>query len=145
MGTGSPRCREKPWTTRIHPLGKSLVKWRGQAADVGAAVNAAQAAFRGKAWRRMSPQARSTLIWRLADLMADHLEELAQLDSIGMGMPIRQARYGNTPMAIDHMRYMAGPPKLKAKQSRYQQAIFLITGIGRKAPAFTPGDMSPLA
>lgn len=56
----------------------------------------------------MSPQARSTMIWRLADLMADHLEELALLDSIDMGMPIRQAQYGTTPMAIDHMRYMAG-------------------------------------
>ena len=71
-------------------------------------VNVAQAAFRGKAWRRMSPQARSALIWRLADLMADHLEELSQLDSIDMGMLIRQAQYGTTPMAIDHMRYMAG-------------------------------------
>ncbi|MCL4351661.1 MAG: aldehyde dehydrogenase family protein [Firmicutes bacterium] len=67
-----------------------------------------KSAFRGKDWRQMSPQARSTLIWRLADLMADHLEELAQLDSIDMGMPIRQAQYGTTPMAVDHMRYMAG-------------------------------------
>ncbi len=81
---------------------------RGQAEDVQAAVEAAGRAFRDKAWRLMSPGSKSILIWRLADSMAAHLEELAQLDSIDMGMPIRQAQYGTIPMAIDHMRYMAG-------------------------------------
>lgn len=81
---------------------------QGQAEDVDRAVNAAARAFRDQAWRQMSPQARSVLIWRLADLMADHRVELAQLDSLDMGMPLRQAQHGTIPMAIDHMRYMAG-------------------------------------
>ncbi|AUW95475.1 MAG: betaine-aldehyde dehydrogenase [Sulfobacillus thermosulfidooxidans] len=81
---------------------------RGDSADVDRAVAAAAQAFRDKAWRHMSPQARGVLMWKLADLMAAHLEELAQIDSLDMGMPLRQAQYGTVPMAIDHMRYMAG-------------------------------------
>ncbi len=81
---------------------------RGDAADVDGAVEAAFQAFRAKDWKMMTPAARGVLMWKLADLMEAHLEELAQLDSLDMGMPLRQAQYGTVPMAIDHMRYMAG-------------------------------------
>jgi len=81
---------------------------RGDGEDVDRAVSAARRAFRDKSWAHMPPNRRGILLWRLADLMEQHLEELAQLDSLDMGMPIRQAQYGTTPMAIDHVRYMAG-------------------------------------
>ncbi len=81
---------------------------RGNGDDINRAVEAARQAFREKSWRQMTPQARGVLMWKLADLMAEHLEELAQIDSLDMGMPLRQAQYGTVPMAIDHMRYMAG-------------------------------------
>lgn len=81
---------------------------RGNGDDVDRAVSAARRAFRDKSWAQMPPNRRGILLWRLADLMEQHLEELAQLDSLDMGMPIRQAQYGTTPMAIDHIRYMAG-------------------------------------
>ena len=81
---------------------------RGDKADINLAVEAAKLAFRDKAWRQISPQKRGMLMWKLADLMTAHLEELAQLDCLDMGMPLRQAQYGTVPIAIDHMRYMAG-------------------------------------
>ncbi|PSR24336.1 MAG: betaine-aldehyde dehydrogenase [Sulfobacillus benefaciens] len=81
---------------------------RGGKDDISLAVEAAQQAFRDKTWRQMSPQGRGVLMWKLADLMAAHLEELAQIESLDMGMPLRQAQYGTIPMAIDHLRYMAG-------------------------------------
>jgi len=94
----------------VNPATRSVLTEvaRGDGDDVDRAVSAARRAFRDKSWAQMPPNRRGILLWRLADLMEQHLEELAQLDSLDMGMPIRQAQYGTTPMAIDHMRYMAG-------------------------------------
>lgn len=76
--------------------------------DVDAAVHSARQALREGPWVAMSPKNREWVLWRLANLMDEHRQELAELDSIDMGMPIRQALHGTIPMAIDHMRYMAG-------------------------------------
>ncbi len=81
---------------------------RGREEDVHQAVQAARKAFQHQDWQQLNPNAKGVLLWRLADLMDQHLVELAQLDSLDMGMPLRQAQYGTVPMAIDHMRYMAG-------------------------------------
>jgi acyl-CoA reductase-like NAD-dependent aldehyde dehydrogenase len=81
---------------------------RGGAEDVDLAVRAAKRAFEAGAWANMPPNQRGILLWRLADLIEQRIDIAAQLDSLDMGMPIRQSRYGTTPMAIDHLRYMAG-------------------------------------
>lgn len=76
--------------------------------DVDRAVNAARKAFDEGPWSRMSAASRSRLIYKLADLMEEHKEELAQLESLDNGKPIRESRTADIPLAIEHFRYYAG-------------------------------------
>ncbi len=81
---------------------------RATEADVERAAKAARDAFYNSHWHNMAPNDRGRYLWKLADLMEIHQQELAELDSLDMGMPIRASRYGTVPLAIDHVRYMAG-------------------------------------
>ncbi len=78
------------------------------AADVDLAVAAARRAFDGGEWPRMKPSARGQLLWRLADLMEAHADELAEIESLDNGKPVTVARAADIPLAIDMFRYMAG-------------------------------------
>ncbi|WP_107331050.1 aldehyde dehydrogenase family protein [Metapseudomonas otitidis] len=81
---------------------------QGAAADVDAAVAAARAAFEGP-WRRETPARRGLLLWRLAELIEAHQEELAQLITLENGKPIANAR-GEAASAANIIRYFAGWP-----------------------------------
>jgi len=80
----------------------------GDREDIDRAVKAARKAFETGPWRRMTPSERGRLVWKLADLMEAHLEELAQLETLDNGKPITVSRAGDVPLAIDLFRYMAG-------------------------------------
>lgn len=64
----------------------------GSAADVDAAVKAARAAVEGGAWSRLSATERGRLLSKLSVAIADHAEELAQLEARDTGKPLKQAR-----------------------------------------------------
>ena len=64
----------------------------GNAADVDTAVKAARSAVEGGAWSRLSATERGRLLNRLAVAIADHAEELAQLEARDTGKPLKQAR-----------------------------------------------------
>jgi aldehyde dehydrogenase (NAD+) len=80
----------------------------GDAADVDRAVKAARRAFDDGPWRRMDARDRGALIYKLADMMEDELEELAALETLDNGKPIRDSRAADLPLAIDCLRYYAG-------------------------------------
>ncbi len=81
------------------------------APDVDRAVGAARAAFtEGSPWRRMSAADRGLLLHRLADLVEAHAEELAELESLDNGKPIKFARTIDVASTIAHLRYFAGWP-----------------------------------
>jgi phenylacetaldehyde dehydrogenase len=80
----------------------------GDAEDVNRAVAAARRAFDGKAWSRTTPSVRGRLLWKLADLIEQHTEEFAQLESIDNGKPVSVARVADVPLTVDTFRYMAG-------------------------------------
>lgn len=61
-------------------------------ADVDAAVAAARRAFESGSWGRMSAAERGRLLSRMAIVVSDHAEELAQLEALDTGKPLRQAR-----------------------------------------------------
>ncbi|AOV07527.1 betaine-aldehyde dehydrogenase [Sporosarcina ureilytica] len=75
--------------------------------DVNRAVEAAEKAFYGE-WRKVTPSERGKMMWRLADLLEEHLEPLAQLEALDNGKPISHARAADLPLSIDHFRYYAG-------------------------------------
>ncbi|GEN33929.1 aldehyde dehydrogenase family protein [Aneurinibacillus danicus] len=76
--------------------------------DVDKAVKAARQAFENGPWKKMSASERGRLIYKLADLMEAHQEELAQLETLDNGKPIRETSNADVPLAIDHIRYYAG-------------------------------------
>ena len=52
----------------------------GDKADVDLAVKAARRAFDERRWTKMSSSQRGRILWRIADLIEDNLEELAELE-----------------------------------------------------------------
>ena len=76
--------------------------------EVDRAVKAARKAFESGAWPGLTPSERGKLLWKLADLLEQNLEELAWLESLDNGKPLAVARVADVPLAIDLFRYMAG-------------------------------------
>jgi aldehyde dehydrogenase (NAD+)/betaine-aldehyde dehydrogenase len=77
------------------------------AADVDAAVEAATRAFADPAWRDMTPNARGRLLWRVADLVEEHADELGELESMDQGQSVAFAR-SSMRKSADMLRYYAG-------------------------------------
>jgi phenylacetaldehyde dehydrogenase len=81
---------------------------KGGPQDVDRAVRAARAAFESGPWAKMSGRARGRLLYKLADLIEQNLEEFAQLESLDNGKPLAVARAADVPLTIEHFRYYAG-------------------------------------
>ncbi len=83
----------------------------GEAEDIERAVKAARKAFADDSpWRRMNASDRGRLIWRISELIEEHADELAMLESLDNGKPYSIARAADVPLAADLFRYMAGWP-----------------------------------
>jgi aldehyde dehydrogenase (NAD+) len=80
----------------------------GDSADVDKAVKAARKAFDGGPWRKMNARERGRIMYKLADLMEEHIDELAALETLDNGKPINDSRGADLPLAIDCYRYYAG-------------------------------------
>ncbi|KAB1141718.1 aldehyde dehydrogenase family protein [Streptomyces luteolifulvus] len=77
------------------------------AEDVNRAVAAARRALEGP-WSRLSPSERGRMIHRIGDLLAEHAEEFAELESLDNGKPFSAALGVEVPLAADMFHYMAG-------------------------------------
>ena len=75
--------------------------------DVDRAVDAARAAFDG-AWSRLSGRDRGKYLYRLARIVQERSRELAVLESIDNGKPIRESRDVDVPLVAAHFFYYAG-------------------------------------
>ncbi|OYQ31653.1 betaine-aldehyde dehydrogenase [Niveispirillum lacus] len=78
------------------------------AADVDRAVAAARTAFDDGAWRSMTPALRARLLWRIADLIDAHIEELSELETLDQGKALYVGRWAEIPMAAEQFRFFAG-------------------------------------
>lgn len=76
--------------------------------DVDRAVTAARAAFASGAWTSLTPAARAKVLWRIAELIDAHIEELAELETLDQGKPIGVGRWAEIPGAAAQFRYFAG-------------------------------------
>ncbi|MDP3889824.1 aldehyde dehydrogenase family protein [Nocardioides sp.] len=79
---------------------------RGTAADIEAALDAAEAA--ADAWGRTSTTERSNILLRIADRMEANLADLAVIETWDNGKAVRETLNADLPLAIDHFRYFAG-------------------------------------
>jgi phenylacetaldehyde dehydrogenase len=80
----------------------------GDKKDIDRAVKAARNAFENGPWPRLTASERGRMIWKLADLIEQNLEEFAELESLDNGKPLKIARVADVPLAVDLFRYMAG-------------------------------------
>ena len=78
-----------------------------RAADVNAAVDAAEAAFFAPEWAGMTASGRGKLLYRLADLVAENAQTLAQLETRDTGKIIRETS-AQIAYVADYYRYYAG-------------------------------------
>ncbi|HEY9164149.1 MAG TPA: aldehyde dehydrogenase [Magnetovibrio sp.] len=77
----------------------------GDAADVNIAVASARAAFERGHWSNMAPKNRKKVLIRLADLMIEHQEELALLETLDVGKPIGDSLAVDVPSSANCMRW----------------------------------------
>ncbi len=99
----------KTFPTYNPATGEVLAKVaEGDKADIDAAVKAARRAFDSGPWSRLTASERGKLIWKLADLLEENLEEFATLETLDNGKPLTVARAADVPLAVDMFRYMAG-------------------------------------
>uniref|UniRef100_A0A674EIR0 10-formyltetrahydrofolate dehydrogenase n=1 Tax=Salmo trutta TaxID=8032 RepID=A0A674EIR0_SALTR len=93
--------------TDIHTCGHYCIAY-ASVGDVDRAVAAAKEAFQVGPWGRMNPRDRGTLLYKLADLMEEHQEELATIESIDSGAVYTLALKTHVGMSIQTFRYFAG-------------------------------------
>jgi phenylacetaldehyde dehydrogenase len=80
----------------------------GGAHEVDLAVQAARRAFESGPWSRMRPAERTRLLLKLADALEQHGDELALLETLNTGKPLKMARAFDIGMAAECLRYNAG-------------------------------------
>jgi len=74
-------------------------------ADIDAAVSAARAAFEDQRWCGMPPAARKRVMIKFADQLLIHAEELALMETLDMGKPIKYARAVDVNSAANCLRW----------------------------------------
>jgi acyl-CoA reductase-like NAD-dependent aldehyde dehydrogenase len=81
-------------------------------ADVADAVTAARAAFDEGPWGRTSARDRAAALLRIADLIEDHADELAFLETVDAGKPISSVHYSDLAISLDSLRFFGGRARL---------------------------------
>lgn len=81
---------------------------QGGREDVERAVAAARQAFEAGPWSSLAAAERGRLIGALADALEARQEELAQIESLDNGKPVKLAQYVDVRGTIAHLRYFAG-------------------------------------
>ena len=80
------------------------------AEDVDRAVGAAREAFEDGRWNGIAAAQRTRAMLALADAVEEHADELAELESLDNGKPLKLAKRVDVPLTAEHLRYFAGWP-----------------------------------
>jgi acyl-CoA reductase-like NAD-dependent aldehyde dehydrogenase len=109
-GARAPSAEGRTFTTEDPSTGRPIAEVaHGGAQDVDRAVAAARLALEGK-WGSMSAAKRERQLLRLAELLEENADELAQLEALDNGKPVKLARGVDVRLAVEHLRYYAGWP-----------------------------------
>jgi acyl-CoA reductase-like NAD-dependent aldehyde dehydrogenase len=100
----------------------------GDAEDINRAVEASRRAFDEGPWPQMKPAERTKVLLRIADLIDQHSEELAQLETLDNGKTIFESRHVDIPGAAETFRYYAGwPTKIYGETNLSDPSLFNYT------------------
>jgi acyl-CoA reductase-like NAD-dependent aldehyde dehydrogenase len=95
--------------------------------DVDRAVKAARAALEGP-WSKMKPIDRSRVLWKLGDLVLQHADELARLETLDNGKPIFESRFVDIDMVARCFHYFSGwATKLTGDTTAVNPGMFTYT------------------
>jgi len=107
-GAFRPALSGQTFATTNPATGKVLAQIAACASeDVDVAVSAAKTAFEDGRWSRLSPNERKHTLLRFADLLEQHGHELAVMESLDSGKPIRECQNTDLPEAIHTIRWHA--------------------------------------
>ncbi len=108
-GKWLPSASGKTFPT-INPATEEVIAEisEGDKEDIDLAVDSARRAFESGPWSKMDARKRGKLLYRLADLIEEEIDELAALESLDNGKPVSDARAADLPLVIDCLRYYAG-------------------------------------
>jgi len=114
----------------------------GEKPDIDKAVAAARNAFEKGPWRRrMTARDRGRCLYRLAELIEEHKEELAKLETLDNGKPLADSMNADLPLTIDCYRYYAGwADKIEGKTIPINGPYFCYT---RHEPVGVVGQIIP--
>ncbi|MDP0492110.1 MAG: aldehyde dehydrogenase family protein [Verrucomicrobiota bacterium JB023] len=95
--------------TTINPATEAVIAEVGEAGkrEINAAVKAARKAYDG-VWGQMSGAERGKYLYRIARLIQERARELAVIESMDGGKPIRESRDIDIPLVAAHFFYHAG-------------------------------------
>ena len=114
------------------------------AEDVDAAISAARVSFERGVWRDLPPAERAKRLWRVAELIDQFRQELAELESIDGGKPFAGALNGEIPAAAEAFRYHAGwCTKLSGETFRPSVRGIDLEGATRLEPIGVAGLITP--
>ena len=82
--------------------------FQGNEKDVDRAVAAARKAFELQSWRYGPPSERAKMMWRLADLLELHADELAEMEALNQGKPVGIAKHLDVEGSAETLRYHSG-------------------------------------
>ncbi|MEU6579077.1 aldehyde dehydrogenase family protein [Streptomyces sp. NPDC046805] len=116
---------------------------RGGAEDIDAAVAVARRTFDEGGWTGLPAAERARLVWRLGDLVEEHADELAALESRNQGMPVAQARLSVLGVAATFRYYAGAVQRLDGRSSDVQAAGRLFHAYTRREPIGVAGIIVP--
>jgi aldehyde dehydrogenase (NAD+) len=141
-GEWVPAASGKTFET-INPATEEVIAQvaEGDAKDVDAAVKAARKALEQGPWGKMDARDRGKLMYRLADLIESEAAELAALETLDNGKPIRDSKGADLPLTVDCLRYYAGfADKLTGQTIPIRGNYFCYT---RREPVGVAGQIIP--
>ena len=101
---------------------------KGDERDIDQAVTAARKAFDEGPWPRMTPHERGRIVWRLGDLIQQHLDEMAKLESQCTGKTLFDSGKVEIPFAAEVFRYYAGwATKIHGETLQLRDTAFTFT------------------
>ncbi|PKH22211.1 aldehyde dehydrogenase [Enterobacterales bacterium CwR94] len=107
-GTWSPAASGKTLATQNPATGETLTHLAAcDSLDVDRAVASARQAFERGDWRAQSPAARKAVLLTLAQLMEQHSEQLALMESLDSGKPIGECLAVDIPETVHVLRWHA--------------------------------------
>lgn len=80
---------------------------KGGAEDATLAIEVAHRTFKSGVWSNMPVEERSRILCRMADLILEKVEELAYIETLDVGKPIRESRDFDIPRAASNFRFFA--------------------------------------